>query len=34
MSCAGESSYNRSGEDTFDRRHFDLGLRVLGGNLN
>ena len=34
MSCAGESSYNRSGEDIFDGRHVDLGLRVLAGNLN
>ena len=34
MSCAGESSDGRSGEDVLDGRHVDLGLRVLAGKLN
>ena len=34
MSCAGESSDSRSGEDAFDGRHVELELRILAGSLN
>ena len=34
MSCAGESSDGRSGEDVFDGRHVDFGLRVFAGRFD